>query len=273
MKKIATKVQEMARKADEIRRVVEGVPPKIAEVREAVASTVGHVQKLRSELMTGLGTLRLENEAQLVESLREIDANVAVLREAGCRLERTDLDLGPTRKLVVHLRRVAEIDAERVRALQEANASKPTMRALLAALLKADELARGVELEELSYARLTVELGAYPSVRIGWMTEEAKAWSAGSGSLGGSVATAAVVAPAGTANVATPVFAQTNFFERRVPSEPAVERLEGQAQGQAVLETQSAATASAKAKEPGLKNAWGAEALARFKKMPDVRRA
>lgn len=257
MKRIATKVQEMARRADEIRRVVEGVPPKIAEVREAVASTVGHVQKLRGELMTGLGTLRLENEGQMLESLREIDRNVEVLREAGCEVERADLDLGPTRKLVVHLRRVEDVDAEELRRLIDAHQALPTVRALLAAVLKADELASGVALQELSYARLTVELGAYPSVRMGWRSEEAS---------GASVAAAAMsAAPESSATAAAPVFAQTNYFERRPINEPSAAR------SSAETPVEAPKTEAPAAKAQPVKNAWGAEALARFKKMPEVR--
>lgn len=257
MKKLVTKVQEMGRRAEEIRRVVESVPPKFAEVRAAVSSTVGHVQKTRNELMTGLGTLRAESEAQLLESLKEIDANVAVLEEAGCRVERVDLDLGPTRKLVVHLVRVAERDAERLRALQEANADKATVRALLAAVIKADELAGGVELEELSYSRLTVEIGAYPSVRMGWRPADAEETTATS-----------IAVPAATpaANAPLPVFAQTNFFERRAAGEVVPERRAEQ------VPTEAVNVEAKVAKGAPVRNAWGADALTRFKKMPALGR-
>src|SRR5688572_30174670 len=103
MKKIAGKIQQMTQRADELRRVVEGVPPKIAQVKQAIAATTGQVQKLRSDIMSSVGVLRAETDAQIVETLREIDGKLDVLKEAGCRLERADLDLGPTRRLIVHL--------------------------------------------------------------------------------------------------------------------------------------------------------------------------
>lgn len=256
MKKFTTKVQQVARRADEIRRVVEGVPPKIAEVREAVASTVAHVQKVRSELLTGLGTLRVESESQLMESLREIDSNVNVLHEAGCRVERVDLDLGPTRKLVVHLRRMEDRGADSLRALEQEHAGKATIRSLLAAVIKADELASGVELEALEYSRLTVDIGAYPSVRMGWQT------SAGPEDVNPPARPTTAVA-----GESAPVFAQSNFFERRPAAGPAELQRES-------APTRSEPTAASNLKQiepaPAVKNAWGAESLDRFKKMPDM---
>jgi hypothetical protein len=218
MNKIVRKIQQATEKAEEIRRVVEGVPPKIAQVKQAIAATAGEVQKLRGDVMSTVGTLRVENDTQVLEALREIDAHLDVLGEAGCHVERVDMDLGPTRRLVVHLARQSDVSVSELRALQIEHKDLATIRALLGAIIKADELAETVDLNELEYTRLTVDLGLISTVRMGWRMHEADA------SLPLSMPIAAAVASARSSGPehVVPTFQQSTYFAPRTTAADAV---------------------------------------------------
>ncbi len=171
MKKFASRVQRLNQRATDLRQALENAPPKIDRIRQAVTSAVGQVQKLRADIVTGVATLRSENDEQLVVMLREIDGATEVLEEAGAFLVGVEMDLGPNRRLIVHLERREDVGPTRLRALLNHHAAEPALKALLSALLHANELANTVELTHLNFHQLTVEVGFIPSVRVGWQSE------------------------------------------------------------------------------------------------------
>jgi len=282
MNKIVRKIQEASARAEEIRRVVEGVPPKIAEVRQAIAQTAGQMQKLRGDVMTTVGALRLENDGHILDTLREIDAHVETLADAGCRLERVDMDVGPTRRLIVHLERVAEVSAEDLQALHELHSGSVTIRALIGAIIKAEELAHKVELNELEYTRLTVELGLISTVRMGWRTHEVSA--ARSIAAVNTPAISGPTSPAVSAGHVVPTFSQSTYFEPRKVAQAGVaaivtgEEVPATGPGELRLGVRASSPAATDATEGGrgpsarLAGDWRKTALDRFKKMPDLNR-
>jgi len=253
MKKFTDKVQRLSQRAAALRQTIESVPPKIAEMREAFAASTGQVQKLRADLVASVSTLRAETDVQLIAHLREIDAGVEVLEEAGCRLHVVELDLGPQRRVVTRLERVDDVDADTLQALREANAQRPAIVALLSAIAKADELAATVNLDALSLRQITVEIGLIPSVRIGWQADA-------------HVMAAPASAPAAVA-VVVPEPGEPGrsvFFERRAPAiEPKVEPVDA-----AVPESHP--TVAVPAATPAAD--WRKGALDRFKQMPKLGR-
>ena len=120
MNKLVSKVQRLNQKAANLRHVIENVPPKLGELRQTVTAAVGQVQKLRAEIVSGVSSLRSENDEQLVRRLREIDEGSEVLEEAGVRLAEVEMDLGLNRRLIVQLERFERIDPTQLRALLNA---------------------------------------------------------------------------------------------------------------------------------------------------------
>lgn len=265
MKKLASKVQRLSQRAAEIRQAIESVPPKISEIRETVATTTGQLQKLRSDIVSSVATLRAETDPQLLATLGEVDGMGDVLAEAGCRLKGVEMDLGPSRRLVVRLERSEDVGIARLRALLAANAHRAVTKAVLSALIQADELASNVELSQLHYATLTIEVGLIPSVRIGWQPKRPEP-AAPPADVVGSPVSAATTPQAAAA--ASPAFQQSSFFERR-PAQPVVAAAVVAADPVDTKEVAST-PAPVAASAPAASDDWKRTALDRFKKMPDL---
>jgi hypothetical protein len=263
MKKFSDKVHRLSQRAAEIKHAIESVPPKIAEIRDAAIAATGQVQKLRADILSGVSTLRAETDTQFITALREIDSAAEVFHEAGCELAGIDLDLGPARKIRVTLKWDDDIDANRVRALHQANATQPTVAAILAALLKADELSENVELEQLRHATITVEIGLVPSVRIGWRAKsETNELASG--------AFAAVVAAPMPATPPPTEFKSSSYFEHHDSAAAAKPAPETRTESSPSSTLAPHAVTTAAAAQPNNRAKWQASALDRFKKMPDV---
>ncbi len=267
MKRISDKVQRLGQRAAQVRQTIESLPPKLTHMRSAVANTTLEVQKLRSEIMTSVGTLRAENDDQLIAALREIDGGKETLAAAGCSVGTVDLDLGPTRKLVVRLWRSGRVSGPALRGLLEANADKPALKSLLIALQKADELTARVDLQHLVHNRLTVEIGLVPSVRIGWGDDEFP---------GSELTTEPSVVPAAPSQPSEPAAVGVkapapSFFEPR-PASPATTPpgIVTTHAPDAMVSPVVAVPAAADAAPAPRAARWSASALDRFKKMPPV---
>lgn len=268
MKKFTDKVHRLSQRAAEIKHMIESVPPKVSEIRDAVTAATGQVQKLRADIISSVSTLRAETDTQLLSALREIDEAADVLAEAGVRLEGVDMDLGATRRLIVQLERIENVDGRRLQALLTANAAHPTLHALLAAVIKADELTDKVEFKYLGFTKLIVEIGLIPSVRIGWRTEMEEP-----DQVEPAVATAA---PAAATLATHAMSAPSTFFERRAT--PQAEAAPKPAAASAAVFAHGAgdakpatATTPVPAARASHADKWRASALDRFKKMPELK--
>lgn len=215
MKQFISRVQNLSRKAAEVKAAMQQVPPKVAEIREAVAATTGQLQQLKSEIQYSVADLKADHEDHLSEALQEINGSAEVFAKAGFVLTGVDLEISPVQRLLVHLAKVEDVHASVLRSLLAANQHRRTTRAILSSLLQAKQMAETVELGELIYNEVIVGIGPIPSVRLCWRPEETEP--------------APIVPPtpiisaapplAASAPLAAPVpqsvFGTSSFFERR----------------------------------------------------------
>lgn len=266
MKTITGKVQRLAQRAAELKQLAESAPAKIAQARATLTAATSDVQKLRADIISSVGTLRAETDTQLIQALREIDGSADVLADAGYLLERADLDLGPTRRVTVTLERVEDVDEIKLKHLISANSHVPMLHAILQAILKADRLTGSVDLEELSFTKLTIDVGLIPSVRVGWTTNTPRR----------AAFSAATPIPPPVVSTLPSSFAQGGgFFERKeaaatVQAQPvtlstAAAPVVVQQAAQVVVQPAPTPAPTATVQIPNR-----ASALDRFKKMPDL---
>lgn len=267
MKQFISKVKNLSQKAAEIQAAMQQVPPKVAEIREAVAATTGQLQQLKAEIQFSVADLKADDEQRLTAALQEINANAEVLGKAGFVLSGVDLEISPVQRMLVHLARVEGVHPSVIRSLLSASKQQRTTHAILSSLLQAQQMAAAVKLDELDYAEVAVGIGPVPSVRLCWRAETAEAPTAA-----GPVQTMPVPPPiTALAPMPLPAFSQSSFFEKRPPQPaPTVQQtvvptslvstpLPGRAEKSSVMET--ALTSSPEAK---------VDPLARFKRMPDL---
>ncbi len=168
MKKFARKLQQFGEKAAEVQRAIDAAPAKAAQIRESVLATAGQIQQLRADVLSSVSGMRSTDDARLVESIRELGNAGPAFAEAGFELESVELEMGLHQRLVVQLVRVAEIPAARLRGLRDMQWESPALQSILGALLTAQELASRVDGGNLEFSRVTAYVGASPSVRIAW---------------------------------------------------------------------------------------------------------
>lgn len=266
MKQFISKVQNLSRKAAEIKAAVQQVPPKIAEMREAVTATAGQLQQLKHEIQFTVGDLKADQEDHLSEALQELNNSAEVFAQAGFALDGVDLEISPVQRLLVHLLRQEDVHASVLRSLAQANQHRRTLRAILASLLQAKQMAETVEVGGLIYNEVIIGIGPIPSVRLCWRSEVAKA----------APVLPVVVAPPVTpvpapvvvaAPAAQSPFGASSFFERR-EAKPAVAVQPAAPAMQAVVEAEKSATQVESVAPPVVP----ADPLARFKKMPVLNR-
>jgi hypothetical protein len=265
MKRFISKVQNLSQKAAELKAAMQQVPPKVAEIREAVAATTGQLQQLKSEIHYSVADLKADNEDHLSEALQEINSSVDVFAKAGFVLNGVDLEISPVQRMLVHLAKVEDVHVSVLRSLLSANQHRRTTRAILASLLQAKQMAETVEFTDLIYNEVAVGIGPIPSVRLCWRPEEIETTPV----VQAAPMVSAPPALAASAPLTAPssMFGTSPFFERR-EAQPVP------------LATQTSATttvAAAVAKAP-LSGAPQTVAevvashdpLARFKKMPNL---
>lgn len=171
--KLVARIQSLGRQASQLRQVVEAAPAQAARLRESVVLTVGQLQQLRSEIQTGIAELRADTGDHLLKVLGEIRDSTEVLGEAGFELAGVDLELGlgASQRLLLRLRKVAEVSAAKIGALAAAHAGRPGLRGVLGGLQRAVELAGTIDLPDHDFREITVVVGPVPTLRIGWRDE------------------------------------------------------------------------------------------------------
>ena len=214
MNKFISGVKNLSQKAAELKATMQQLPPKVAEVREAVAATTGQLQQLKSEIQFSVADLKADDENRLTTALQEINASADVFAKAGFVLSGVDLEISPVQRMLIHLARLEDVHPSVMRSLLSANKQRRTTCAILSALLQAQQMAASVELGELTYAEVAVGVGPVPSVRLCWRADESKEWPDPAVSGQSIPVPPPVTAPAPSA------FSQTSYFEKR-PAQPA----------------------------------------------------
>lgn len=265
MKQFISKVKNLSQKAAEIKAAMQQLPPKVAEVREAVAATTGQLQQLKSEIHYSVADLKADNEDRLSEAMQEINASTDVFAKAGFVLSGVDLEISPVQRMLVHLAKVEDVHASVMRSLASTNQHRRATHAILSALLQANQMAQTVELGDLAYDEVIVGIGPIPSVRLCWRSKEIET---------GAVAHPPPAIPASpeiAALAATPqpVFGQSSFFERRTPQPTPVTVQPAVSAVSVSMTSPSVATSAVEVQQSDAMAGAKEDPLARFKKMPD----
>ena len=278
MKKFISTIQNLSERAAQLQAAAKGAPPKIAQLREAVALTTGQLRQLKSDVEIGMADLKTDNETHLLDSLVEINASVGVFHQAGYDLGGVDMELSPIHQLVVHLNRMEDIPANRLRSLLAGNQERTVTRALLQALIQAEEMAEQVDLTNLVYYKLVVKVGPIPSVRLCWRTEDETLLQEHESSQ-----TAAAEAASAKPAASFTAYGKGSFFAPHKQEPPAVGTPEAPAAPTPAEVAPTEATEHDVTKATGIAAAraehkpcrsggkdWGASSLDRFKKMPSM---
>lgn len=265
MKKFRKKFQDLSRKAAQIKHVLEAAPGKVAEVRQLITQTVGEFQQLKDDF-------RISSSA-FPEILEQLTAGAEILDETGYSLDRVQMEVGANPRLIVHLNREEETSVSSLRDLQTKHQSNVAFRSILAALIKAEEMAAKVHLPGMTYRALTVEIGMMPGVRLTWLSDAAHAELEETQLVPPAPQIAAPSSPA-AAQLGSAFLGQGSFFERRAPSPAsAVEAGSSQPPVESAAAPAPTAKSGETASQPGPVSSpggWRRDALDRFKKMPDL---
>lgn len=256
MKQFISNIKNLSQKAAEIKAAMQQVPPKVAEIREAVTATAGQLQQLKSEIQFSVADLKADQEDHLSEALQEINNSADVFAKAGFELSGMDLEISPVQRMLVHLAKVEDVHTSLLRSLLSSNQHRRTTRAILSSLLQAKQMAETVEFGDLTYNEVVVGIGPIPSVRLCWRPEETEAAPSGQPT--------ATIAPHAAPQS---VFGQSSFFEKRPPqTQPtaAVAMPPSPASQPIIAPSPAATTVAPRATDQNQ------EPLARFKKMPDL---
>jgi len=261
MKKFRKKFQDLSQKAAQIKQALEAAPGKVAEVRQLITQTVGEFQQLKDDF-------RISSSA-FPEIMEQITAGAEVLDETGYRLDRLQMEVGGNPRLIVHLNREEETSVRSLHELQEKHQGNVALRSILAALIKAEEMAAKVHLPGMTYHALTVEVGMMPGVRLTWWADAAHAEEEEETPPAPPSSTPAAPAPAPPVSA---FLGQTTYFERRTP--PLASAVETKP-AEKLVENVPAPAPSAKPSQTSAQTGssaggWRRDALERFKKMPDL---
>jgi hypothetical protein len=168
----------------------------------------------------------------------------------------------------VHLDQLDLARTESLESLLRECAGRRTLQAIFQALIRAEALEEKVQLADLSFRGLIVHVGAVPTVRLCWRR---------AGELAEETAAAAVAQPAATPPpLPLPAYGASSFFERAATPQPVPA-------APVAPVTEQPSSALAPTRLPGHQKPavtepvaatgdWRKDALARFKKMPDLSR-
>jgi hypothetical protein len=265
MKQFMSKVRDLSQKAAEIKAAMQQVPPKVAEIREAVSATAGQLQQLKSQIEYSVADLRTNDENDLSAVLQEIGGSEEVLLKAGFALEGVDIELSPVQRLLVHLSKLEDEPAAVLRSLASSNQHRRSLHAILSALLQAQQMAETVELANLTYCEVIIGVGPIPSVRLCWRPEAVP------GPVATALAAAVPVSAPAAAPTTQPAFGPGSFFEKRSATTEAAPAVVSAVLAEAVSPVAShaaAAVAVGTPAEPATE--VSTDPLARFKKMPNL---
>lgn len=261
MEKLLRRIQELGQQAAKVQQAVKAAPARVGELRQSVTGVVGQAVQIHADLRTALSQLRQTGEDTLVETLRELDEGAELFMRAGHRLDGVDLDLGLMPRVLVRLGREAEVAEDIFKSLLQEAESRPTVHAVLQALHTADKVASGPRLQHLEPGEVTIHVGPEPVVRVGWRRPAPRA-----------AASAAATPTPAAAPASSTLFGAGSFFERRAEATPPSPGAVPQSTAASRPNIVPPAVAAPAATAPAPTGDWRRDALARFKKMPDLTR-
>ncbi|MBA4148322.1 MAG: hypothetical protein H0X66_09415 [Verrucomicrobia bacterium] len=268
MRKFIHKVQDLSKKAGELKQTMHGLPGKAAELREAVVMSASELQQIRSDVQSNLHGLRANSEDRLLDAMRQINDHTDTFEEAGYELTGLDLDLAITQRLAVHFNKFEDVPHSTLRTLL-AKQTHETIKAILSGLIKAEETAANVELTHLKYDGVIMDIGAVPLIRMLWRSDTFAEQQT-------VIATSQVESAPAILSAPAPSPALGSLFEQRsIPISTTSTSPTPEPQPTASVESlppvatpQVAPVIVQPSTEEG--GDWKVNALDRFKKMPDL---
>ena len=275
MSQFLARLKALGQKAEQVRLAIDAAPAHAARIRESVQATAGRLRELRGEVEGTLTDLKAGNDESFASKLAELDGADDLFLRAGFRLASIDLEQGASQRLLVRLDRTRG-PVESPERLVAACGDRRTVLAILAALEQARNTADDVSLRGHSFQGVTVQLGASPAVRLHWLPDDAPAPVPAvppplpAAAVAPSTKAASKTSPPPAADASTfASYGSGSFFERRTDSVP-----DGRTPEPATKPVDSDSTTPAQPATPKAAAApddWRKDALARFKKMPDLR--
>lgn len=259
MRKFITKVQDLGKKAAEIKQAIHGVPAQAAEIREALTMSAGEFHQLRADVQSSVNGLRATSEDRLLQSMREVNDSTYTFEEAGYELTGMDLDLTLSQRLAVHLQKFEDVPHVKLRMLITKEPSE-IIKSILSGLLKAEESAANVELTHLKYDGVILHIGAIPLVRMTWRSDTA---------LQNQIAPEISSATQPTQLMPSSQASGTFFEQRVVPSQQTVIATPLASVPAPATLTAAPVPSTSDTSEPSV-SPWSSAALDRFKKMPNL---
>lgn len=168
MKRMMSRMQAFTEKAAQVKKAIDAAPAHAAQLRQAIHMTAEQLHTVRDEVEMAVHGLRAEGEAQISDALSELNEHALTLEEAGYEMVGVDMELSPVQRLIVKLEQFEEVPEPKLRLLISANNSRPTIKSLLGAISKANQIAAATELKYLTYRELIVHLGPMPTFRLAW---------------------------------------------------------------------------------------------------------
>lgn len=269
MNPVFTRLQALRQKAAQLKQAVDSAPAKAAQFRDAVNSTAGQLHQLRADVQGTVAALKSDTETSLAETLVELDGGVGILARAGYELSGVDLEQGVTPRLIVHLDQLDLARTESLDALLRECAGRRTLQAIFQALIRAEALEEKVQLADLSFRGLIVHVGAMPTVRLCWRRAEPVAEESEAAPVAASIAKLSATPPP----LPLPAYVASSFFERATTPQPTPVAPVAEQSSAALAPTRLPGQPKPPVGEPaGATGDWRKDALARFKKMPDLSR-
>ncbi len=272
MNPVFTRLQALRQKAAQLKQAVDTAPVRAAQLRDAVNSTAGQLHQLRADVQGTVAALKSDTDTSLAETLVELDGGVGILARAGYELSGVDLEQGVTPRLIVHLDQLDLARTESLESLLRECAGRRTLQAIFQALIRAEALEEKVQLADLSFRGLIVHVGAVPTVRLCWRRAGELAEETAAAAVAQHIAQPTATPPP----LPLPAYGASSFFERAATPQPV-----SAAPVAPVTEQPSAALAPTRLpghQKPAVTEPvpatgdWRKDALARFKKMPDLSR-
>lgn len=274
MKKMLRRAKELAEQADRVRELLESAPERIEQAKGIVTLTTSQLQQLRTDVQSSIAGLRADTGDAVTAAVRELNEGGQTFIRAGYALSGVDMELGIAPRVTAHLERIEEVGIPAMRALLAPNSDRRIIHGILAALVKAEELAESTHFEGMEYTEVSIQVGPAPTIRLRWRASSAEVethTAAPPPIPGAAVAAAPSPAVAQPAAPATTMFAQTSYFEPRATPVPQPARQQPESASTSAAVPQPAPAKSAEqAAEPAYAEN---DPLARFKKMPVLTKA
>ena len=142
----------------------------IEKTKEELEKGINSLTRGRDNVVQGarnsVSSLKDSGQRRLAETVTQFEDTVPIFAKAGFLLERIEVDVGFTPKVIPHFALSGEAsEADRQAALKELKSHR-TSRMVMESLIKATALQRFLQGGSMDFVGLEVHMGAMPTVRL-----------------------------------------------------------------------------------------------------------